>query len=179
MATTKDGIWTPDQIDDYNLVTDLSTMASTVQDALEERANAYRGTSTQRSSFTGTAPEGTIWVDTNGGKEVWVKQGNTWQQIWPVVQGSIPGLPYAMAAGMVSFSVSGGIGETNISFPSGRFTRTPVITVTGNSAVSALRNVQIASPTSSGFKLVMQRSTTTATSVNWTAVQMTASSGEG
>src|SRR5690625_3467399 len=95
MATTEDGIWTPDQIDDYNLVADLATMSSTVQDALERRANAYRGTSTQRNNFTSSAPEGTIWVDTNGDKEVWVKQGNTWQQIWPVVQGSVPGLPYA------------------------------------------------------------------------------------
>src|SRR5699024_3000321 len=119
MATTKDGIWTPDQIDDYNLVTDLSTMASTVQDALEERANAYRGTHAQRNHFTSEGPEGTSWVDTNGENIVWVKQGNSWQQIWPVVQGSIPGRPYAMAAGAISFSVSGGIGETNITFPPG------------------------------------------------------------
>jgi|SRR5690625_762784 len=81
MATTEDGIWTPDQIDDYNLVADLATMSSTVQDALERRANAYRGTSTQRNNFTSSAPEGSIWVDTNGDKEVWVKQGNAWVSI--------------------------------------------------------------------------------------------------
>lgn len=86
MATTGDGIWTPDQIDDYNLVADLATMSSTVQDALERRANAYRGTSTQRNNFTSSAPEGTIWVDTNGEKSVWVKQGNSWKKIWPLFQ---------------------------------------------------------------------------------------------
>lgn len=83
MATTNNGIWTPDQVDSYNLVGDLATMASTVDGALEERANAYRGTTAQRTAFTDTAPEGTIWVDTNGEKIVWVKQGNSWQQIWP------------------------------------------------------------------------------------------------
>lgn len=83
MATTEDGIWTPDQVDDYNLVSDLATTASTVQDALDKRANTYRGTSTQRNSFTSSAPEGTIWVDTNGSKEVWVKQGNSWKKIYP------------------------------------------------------------------------------------------------
>lgn len=82
MATTEDGIWTPDQIDDYNLVADLATMSSTVQGALEKRANTYTGTSVQRNNFTSSAPEGTIWVDTNGSKEVWVKQGNSWQRIW-------------------------------------------------------------------------------------------------
>lgn len=179
MATTEDGIWTPDQIDDYNLVTDLSTMASTVQDALEERANAYRGTSAQRNNFTSEAPEGTIWVDTNGEKIVWVKQGNSWNQIWPVVQGSVPGLPYAMAAGAISFSVSGGIGETNITFPSGRFSVSPIVTATGNSAVNALRNIQVASVSSTGFRLVMQRSTTTSTTVYWQAIQMTQTSAGG
>ena len=83
MATTGDGIWTPDQIDDYNLVADLATMSSTVQDALEKRANTYKGTSVQRNSFTSSAPEGTVWVDTNGEKSVWVKQGNSWKRIWP------------------------------------------------------------------------------------------------
>lgn len=86
MATTEDGIWTPDQIDDYALVADLGTMAATVQDALEDRANAFRGTTSQRSSFTNDAPEGTIWVDTNGEKRVWVKQGNSWIKIWPLFQ---------------------------------------------------------------------------------------------
>lgn len=83
MATTNNGIWTPDQVDSYNLVGDLATMASTVDGALEERANAYRGTTAQRTAFTNTAPEGTIWVDTNGEKAVWVKQGNSWERIFP------------------------------------------------------------------------------------------------
>lgn len=83
MATTSDGIWTPNQGDDYNLVADLGTMASTIQDALDTRANAYRGTSAQRNTFTNSAPEGTIWVDTNGEKIVWVKQGNSWERIFP------------------------------------------------------------------------------------------------
>src|SRR5690625_2366911 len=79
MATTKDGIWTPDQEDDFNLVGDLATTASTIQSALDRRANAYRGTSSERELFTNEAAEGTIWVDTNGLKRAWVKQENEWE----------------------------------------------------------------------------------------------------
>lgn len=81
MATTSDGIWTPDQLDDYNLVADLATSASTVQSALNKRANAYRGTTSERTSFTNSAPEGTIWADTNGGKFLWIKRGNVWDRV--------------------------------------------------------------------------------------------------
>lgn len=86
MATTVDGIWTPDQGDDYNLVGDLGTMSASIQTALEKRANVYRGTTAQRSNFTNGAPEGVLWVDTNGAKQIWVKQGNTWELVWPIVE---------------------------------------------------------------------------------------------
>lgn len=82
MATTEDGLWTPDQVQDYNLVSDLATLAATIQEALNKRANSFRGTSTQRVNFTDEAGEGTIWTDTNGDKEVWVKQGNAWERAW-------------------------------------------------------------------------------------------------
>jgi len=182
MATTEDGIWTPDQIDDYNLVADLATMSSTVQDALERRANAYRGTSTQRNNFTSSAPEGTIWVDTNGDKEVWVKQGNTWQQIWPVVQGSVPGLPYATAAGVVT--IPGGSGSrtsTQVDFPAGRFTVSPLVTMTyRGSATSGLEaGFGTYNISSTGFDAYMVRNSSTGAGFSWQAVQMTPTSAEG
>src|SRR5690625_305326 len=83
MATTKDGIWTPDQVDDFNLVGDLNTTAATIQSALDKRANAFKGTTSERSQYTSEADEGTIWVDTNGDKSVWVMQGNSWEMVWP------------------------------------------------------------------------------------------------
>ena len=91
---------------------------------------------------------------------------------WTQIGGPDPSKPFAMASGTVSVTASGGIGETTVTFPSGRFTKTPQVFTTGNSAVTALQNTQIASPTTTSVRIVMQRSTGTATSVDWLAVQM-------
>src|SRR5690625_2051031 len=91
---------------------------------------------------------------------------------WTQIGGPDPSKPFAMASGTVSITASGGIGETTVTFPSGRFTKTPQVFATGNSAVVALQNVQIATPTTTSVRIVMQRSTGTATSVDWLAVQM-------
>lgn len=110
MATTEDGIWTPDQIDDYNLVADLATMSSTVQDALEKRANAFKGTSAQRVAFS-SAEEGVIWVDTNGSKKVWVRQGNTWKEIYPNRDDLVPTSGAVYDTGWTNFSATVGTVE--------------------------------------------------------------------
>lgn len=79
MATTSpDNIRTPDLGDPYNLVPDLQTLANDVQDALIERANSYTGTESQRNAFTSQAPDGALWIDTDGDKQMWRKDGNSW-----------------------------------------------------------------------------------------------------
>lgn len=83
VSTVPDNLWSPSDTDLARLVTNLGQMQATVQAALNSRANAYRGTSAQRTSFTNTAPEGTLWTDTNGTKNIWVKQGANWTSIWP------------------------------------------------------------------------------------------------
>ena len=84
MATTSpDNIWTQDSADNYDLVIDAAATAASVQAALTARANSYTGTTTQREAFTATAPEGTLWSDTNGDKILWIKQGASWQRVWP------------------------------------------------------------------------------------------------
>lgn len=182
MATTNNGIWTPDQVDSYNLVGDLATMASTVDGALEERANAYRGTTAQRTAFTNTAPEGTIWVDTNGEKAVWVKQGNSWEQIWPVRQGDIPGMPYAMAGGVVTITGSGGItANTRVTFPPGRFTLPPLVPSIRTNNINF--NTSWSSLDSSGVDIYIRRMDlapfSNAIVVHWQAIQMSSSSSQG
>ena len=77
MATTGNGVWTPDASSNYNLTTDLASMAASIDTALERRANSYKGTQAQRVAFT-TAPEGSIWVDTNGDQQLWVRRGTGW-----------------------------------------------------------------------------------------------------
>lgn len=182
MATTSDGIWTPDQSDPFDLASALATTAATVQSALDTRANAYRGTSAARTSFTSQAPEGTIWVDTTGNKAVWAKQGASWTQIYPVSKGGISGLPYAMAAGEVI--LSGGSGSRTsryVSFPSGRFTHAPVVTMTfQGTAVAGLQTGYGVSGTDRyGFTAWSLRSNASDSLFHWVAIQMTPSSGAG
>lgn len=88
-------------------------------------------------------------------------------------------LPYAVAAGSRVLSVSGGIGSVRITLPSGRFTQAPNVFATGNSGVGALQNAQVANVTASSFDLVMQRTSTTSTTVYWMAVQMAPTSADG
>lgn len=184
MAVTSRGIVTPNQTDEYNLVTDLNTMATSIDEALQDAANTYRGTSTQRTQFTSQAPEGTIWVDTNGEKIVWVKQGVSWRRIWPVRQGDIPGMPYAMAAGQATISVSNSTGGTvDVSFPAGRFAVAPRIQVTKASGGGAKYVPYTTSRTASGCRIGVYAGDGTAGTqtvvLDWTAVQMTSASADG
>ena len=76
-TTSPDNLRTPNNTDAYNLVADLATLASDTQAALVARANAYKGTGTQRAAFT-TAPNGTLWQDTDGNKILYRKDTGGW-----------------------------------------------------------------------------------------------------
>ncbi|HLS02942.1 MAG TPA: hypothetical protein VK054_13360 [Beutenbergiaceae bacterium] len=89
------------------------------------------------------------------------------------------GQPYAMAAGHVSVSASGGIGTAEVSFPPGRFTVSPMITVSAHSTSENITNVQFTDTSKDGFTAVLLRSNDVATGVHWQAVQMTPDSAEG
>lgn len=84
VSTSPDNLWSPNLTDPAILITDLGAMQTSVQAALTKRANFYTGTSAQRTAFTNTAPEGVAWKDTNGTKNLYVKEGAAWSQIWPV-----------------------------------------------------------------------------------------------
>lgn len=76
-TTSPDSLRTPNNTDAYNLVADLATLASDTQAALVARANSYKGTGTQRAAFT-TAPNGTLWQDTDGNKGLYRKDTSGW-----------------------------------------------------------------------------------------------------
>lgn len=85
MATTSpDNIWTPDSGDNYDYVIDSAATAASIQTTLTKRANSYIGTSEDRIAFTADAPVGSTWADTNGDYILWIKQGASWQRVWPV-----------------------------------------------------------------------------------------------
>lgn len=79
MATTTspDNIPAPSLTDPYALTQDMLALADGVQSALNRRANAYKGTISQRTAFT-TAQLGTLWQDTDGIKMLWRKDGAAW-----------------------------------------------------------------------------------------------------
>lgn len=77
MLTTPDNIWTPDQGDDFALTTDLAATAESIQLALNRRANAYTGTTSQRVAAQ-DLPVGSTWTDTDGSFGTWVMRGSGW-----------------------------------------------------------------------------------------------------
>ena len=77
MLTTPDNIWTPDQGDDFALTTDLAATAESIQLALNRRANAYTGTTSQRVAAQ-DLPVGSTWTDTDGSFGTWVMRESGW-----------------------------------------------------------------------------------------------------
>lgn len=107
---------------------------------------------------------------------------NTGSQ-WEIVDQWRPGRAFAEASGYQFISMSGGRGGGTITFPPGRFTQAPIITVSATSSVGrADANVSIVSRTASGFEVGLSLVDGTAASgrgVYWTAKQMTPTSADG
>jgi hypothetical protein len=92
------------------------------------------------------------------------------------------GLPYAMAAGSVSITpVANTPTSAAITFPAGRFTVPPIVTVTASSTVpgSNVMEVSAASVTATGALIYIYRTNISNTTVYWSAVQMTSTSAAG
>lgn len=144
MATTSpDNLKTPDAGDQYALVQDLGALADTTQAALVKRANSYVGTSAQRTAFT-TAPEGTSWQDTNGNRNVYVRQSGDWRM--PSFSGRVG--PFPLVAG-------GGNASMTVSIAAAGFAADPI--VVQSLAVGTSRNLDLrlssVSPTSLTFRI--------------------------
>lgn len=81
MATTPRGVWTPDDTKNYDLTTDLATMAVSIDTAISavDKPQAFRtGTAAQRIAALASSPEGTTWQDTDGHLGRSVKQNGKW-----------------------------------------------------------------------------------------------------
>lgn len=71
VVTPNWNIPTPALSDAYNLVGDLATTASAVDDALTVVGTARRGTTAQRIAFAATSQNGMLWQDTDSIKMLW------------------------------------------------------------------------------------------------------------
>lgn len=81
---SENDIITPGLGDPGEYTSQMAAMAVSIDQALDKRANARVGTSAQRTASIGDVPEGTLWMDTNGAKALYTKQGNSWERIWPI-----------------------------------------------------------------------------------------------
>ncbi len=87
------------------------------------------------------------------------------------------GKPFAIATGICSAASGAGV---TVTFPSGRFTQTPIVTTMRSTARGGFQQVE--SITSTGFTAFSYDYTGTGTSVtnvNWIAIQMTSGSASG
>lgn len=82
-ATTGSDIAYPAGFSPYNYTVDMAAMANSVQLALDDQANCWRGTAADRNARLNQLPEGALWADTDGAKVLHQKRGGIW---WPEIQ---------------------------------------------------------------------------------------------
>lgn len=78
MPVTPRGIVSPNDPDNWDLIVDLATMATSTDAAIGNSASGQNGTAAQRTAYTASAPNGFLWQDTDGAKLIWRKDGAVW-----------------------------------------------------------------------------------------------------
>lgn len=178
MPTTPLGIWTPDDSDDWDLTVDLAAMAVSIDSAIDNGINAIPknylvGTNAERLALSGSDLFEGLRVWTTDTKILWLYTNGAWKPL-----ATADGSAFASAAG--ELAVAGGAG-TNVSFPAGRFTVPPEVTVTAFNNGSVMVP-HVTSRTKDGFNLrlfLLAGATGAAGNASWHAVQMTPTSAAG
>ena len=172
MATTSpDGIFSADGNTPASLELITGAMAQSVQDALDRRAGPFSGTTVERNAFTNAADEGVIWVDTNGEKGVYRKNGANWQKIFPV---DIPTPNLIAAEGGTQLVTPAGKNLTTsvpVTFTPGKFSSAPFIQLTPVSSSPQRVDISFNARTKDGFTIYMFRDSSVATSIHWIAME--------
>lgn len=89
-------------------------------------------------------------------------------------------LPFAMQAGNADITpVANAVTGVAVTFATSRFSQTPRMVVTANSAAAALRTATFSGASSTGVTINIFRTDTVSTGVNWVAIQMTSANGSG
>ena len=86
------------------------------------------------------------------------------------------GIPFRMAAGTAT---TGGNVSVTVTFPTSRFTATPIVTATVNDAAYASVMIVYSTSTTSFIMQGYSSPSYSAIRGNWTAIQMTSGSGAG
>ena len=178
--TSYTGIQVPDGGDGYSFeqaLGDLADSARVVIPAASPTGMAQVATAATTAGFPASATAPLFCYRTDQAA-LYVNAGNGWRRLSPK---SAAG-PYAMSAGRVDYDMAGTSSKSYVvTFPTGRFGFTPVITF-GLSPSADLRfYLTAASP--SGFTVNVETisggTSTSSSFVRWTAVQMNPDSTEG
>ena len=169
-----------------NEAPDLGVDEELVGDYAAKVGNRRVDTAVLRENASGVDVwDGLMWGDTTDGNEY--KYTSTGWKLWGSKAGAAP---FAAAAGVANFSGVGGSvnapiywdNAVTVTFPAGRFTQPPIVTVTGRQTSGIVWPIISTAPTVNGFTVQGVRVgslTTSAMSFSWDAVQMTASSAAG
>jgi hypothetical protein len=108
--------------------------------------------------------------------------GDDWGALSEINRRDSPHAAYAMAVGSVSVpGGSGSVSSASVTFPSSRFNVSPRVTLGARSSVpeTTLKMVSQVVANSSSMTVYVYRTNSTATDVEWVAVQMTSGAANG
>ena len=135
------------------------------------------GLSTGAPPTTNSFPAATpaVLKSNIGGFEVKGDGSGHWGPLTFNTDGSMSGIP-KMAAGkgetVTVTNQTDGFATKTVSFPAGRFTNPPAVTVSADSTAAALVNVNPLTITKDGFTLSVRRTNNTPTTVDWIAMEV-------
>lgn len=116
MPVTPRGIVSPNDPDNWDLIVDLATMATSTDAAIGNSASGQNGTAAQRTAYTASAPNGFLWQDTDGAKLIWRKDGAVWvPAVWRWSGTGAQMSAFAAPNGFEWFNTTDGLEYTRIS----------------------------------------------------------------
>lgn len=176
MANTAKGIYYPTVGSKLApLAGHFAQLATSVDTALGNitPGGHYTGTDAQRIALTAPSlRKGITWYTTDTNL-MYLYNGTAWT-LWQRAPA-----PYAIAAGVVATTASG---VATVTFPAGRFSQPPVVTLAAYGHVNVLAEPRMtAPPTTTGFSIHVftMGGGQVPTTVAWHAIQMTASASAG
>lgn len=205
MLTPILSIWTPDNGDDYALVQDLATIADDVEGAIlnppyiritgtgdASLASTTHGFQVGPTAGLNIIADGdeimarnagattTLYINNDGGD---IRLGNETSDVR--IPGRVVGThyPWAQAAGVASISATlaqGAFDEVTVTFPAGRFTANPIMSVSANNVRYSISVLSL-STTGATFRYAnwSTGNATSGGSLYWVATQMTSTTGAG
>lgn len=159
MTTTPKGTWTQNDNDDFDIVIDAAATATSIDmwttSRYEKSANsvAALGNGTFRGQLA--------WVNLPSPGYAVSWNGSSWQPLNRQLSGSVTITP---SAANTPTSVT-------VSFPTGYFSSAPRMSLVPATSNPTFVDVSVSNTTASSVDIVMVRSNTTSTSVQWVATQ--------